>query len=205
MAASKEFTLIRGKTFSQVVRWETQPIVYAAITAISNAAPATITAPGHGLPDGWRAAVVSVKGMREINAVNTPLRDADYRVCTVIDVNTVALNEVNSSDFKAYAGGGYLQYNTPHPLTGYTCRWKIKGKVGGTLLLSTEPADAPLNLLTATVDTTAKTITLGLDALTSAALSWSKAVHEAEMVAPDGKVYPLILPSKIVVSTEVAT
>ena len=205
MAESNDLTILKGRTFTLVLRWETAPIVYKAITAIEQSAPARLTVPGHGCVDGWRAAVTGVKGMTEINAEANKVRSADYQTVTIVDANTIEFNELDASGFKAYVSGGFLQYLTPVDLTGYTGRTKIKDKVGGTLLLSTEPADAPLNLLTATVDTTAKTITLGLDALTSAALSWSKAVHEAEMVAPDGKVYPLILPSKIVVSTEVAT
>ena len=79
MAVSKDLTIQQGKTFTLVLRWETEPIVYKAITAIAQTAPVRITAAGHGLVDGWRAAVVSVKGMAEINAENTPPRGDDYK------------------------------------------------------------------------------------------------------------------------------
>ncbi|MBK8773002.1 MAG: hypothetical protein IPM06_21575 [Rhizobiales bacterium] len=49
----------QGKTFSLIVRWATLPFVHAAITAITKAAPAVITSSAHGVPDGWRVAVVS--------------------------------------------------------------------------------------------------------------------------------------------------
>ncbi len=57
-AAIKDITITRGDTYSLVLRWEVLPFVYKVISAITKAAPASITATGHGLVDGWRAAVV---------------------------------------------------------------------------------------------------------------------------------------------------
>jgi hypothetical protein len=129
-----DIEIIQGKTFSYVVRWEDTPIVYAAITAITNTAPVSITAALHGILNGWRAAVVSVKGMTQINALNTPPKDSDYMDVTVVDANTVTLNVVNAAGFKPYTSGGYLQYNKPVDLTGYTARMVIKSSVSGTAL-----------------------------------------------------------------------
>ena len=44
----------KGETFSRIVRWEADTFAYKAITGITKAAPAVVTAVGHGVPDGWR-------------------------------------------------------------------------------------------------------------------------------------------------------
>ena len=205
MAASKDIVIQQGRTFSLVLRWETSQIIYKPITAITQAAPARLTVTGHGAPDGWRAAVVSVKGMTEINAENDPPSAADYHPVTVLDANTVEFNDLNAADFKVYTSGGYLQYNTPHDLAGYTGRMKIKDKVGGTVLASTETGDSPLNILTLAVDDTAKTITLTIAAsATDDILTWTRGVYDLEMVSADAEpVVTAILSGKVSVSKEV--
>lgn len=201
MAATNQDLLIeQGKTFSTVVRWETTPIVYKAISAIPKTAPATLTVTAHGMPDGWRAAVVSVRGMLEINAKNTPPRASDFRPGTVTDVNTVQFNTLNASDFSTYSSGGYLVYNTPMPLTGYSARMSIKDKVGGTELLR---LDSTLNNRIV-LDATKCTITLTVDATTTAGLTWTNGVYDLELVSASGVVTG-ILQGNVTVSREVTS
>lgn len=207
MAVSKELTVIRGKTLQLALRWETTPFVYKAITAIANTAPASVTATSHGLTSGWRVAVVSVKGMTEINAEDpAKLRSKDFHEVTYVDADTVTLNDVNAAEFSTYASGGYLQFYTPRDLTNWTCRVKFKDKVGGTVLLSTEAADSPNNLITATVDNTAKVISILVPATATAALTKSSGVWEAEMYNSSTQVVEsLVAVSKFTVTTEVVT
>lgn len=186
MADTKDFEILQGKTWSQVVRWETEPIVYKAITGITQAAPVRITAAAHGIPDGWRAAVVSVKGMTEINASNPP-KAKDFHPVTVVDVNTVEFNDVNAADYKAYVSGGYLQYNTPVSLTGYTARMAIKDKLGGTVLKSLTTENSGI-----TINTTDKTITITISATDTTAFTWKKGVYDLELVSPTGVVTQLL-------------
>lgn len=122
--------LIQGKTFTDILRWETAPIVYKPISGILQSAPARVTANGHGMPNGWRCAVTTVKGMTEINATANSIRESDYHQGTVIDVNTIDINDINAAGFKAYTSGGILQYNTPKVLTGYKARMAIKSVAG---------------------------------------------------------------------------
>lgn len=204
MAATKDFVIEQGKTFSQVLRWEAPPIVYKAITAITQTAPVQITSTGHGIPGGWRVAVVSVKGMTAINAANSPPKEKDYHVATVIDANTISLNDVNAADYKAYTSGGYLQFNTPVDMTGYTARMQIKDKVGGTVLASTEAADTPKDILTVSIDNPNKTITLLVSATDTAAVTWKKGVYDLELVSSGGVVTAL-LTGTISVTKEVTT
>ena len=130
--ANQDLVIQQGSTFNYIVRWETSPIVYVPITNITQAAPAVITATGHGAPNGWRVAITGVKGMTQINAAGSPPYDNDYHWATVVDTNTISLNDVNASTYKAYTSGGYLQYNTPQPLTGYTARMDIVSNIPAT-------------------------------------------------------------------------
>ena len=210
MADSKDLEIKQGKTYSLVLRWETEPIVYKPITAISlaNGAP-RLTVTGHGTPNGWRGAVTRVKGMTQINAKNSPPRASDYVTATVIDANTIELNSVTPCDdsgteWSDYVSGGFWQYNTPVDLAGYTARMKIKDKVGGTLLASTEAGDSPLNILSIATDNTAKTITLSIAATATDDITWTKGIYDLEMVSGSG-VVTTILSGKVDVTKEVTT
>lgn len=202
-----DFNIKRGKTFQRVIRWETTPIVRKPITAIdlTSGAP-RLTVSGHGLTNGWRAYCYGIKGTAELNATDPEkVRSADYKEVTVIDSNTVEFNGVNAADFKAYVSGGFLAWNTPHNLTGYTAEAVIKDKVGGSILLSSRLADAPLNLITATVDTDTKTVSISIAASDTAALTWKKGLIEVEMHSATNVVSPLIEPTAFVVTDEIAT
>lgn len=189
MATKQALEIRQGETFQRIVRWEKPPFVYKLISAISQAAPAVVTAPLHGLVSGWRAAVVSSNGMEEINAAHAPPRDTEFRQATVIDVNNVELNDVNSADFSAYTGGGYLQYYTPEDLTGYTARMTIRDRIGGSVLL-TLTSGAPDNRIT--ISNVTKTITIIISAVDTAAYTATSAVYDLEMVSASGVVTTLM-------------
>lgn len=204
MADTKDLSLVQGKTFALVLRWETAPVIYRTITAIQQSAPVRLTVNTTGLPDGWRCAVSNVKGMTEINAEANALRENDFNPITVIDATTLEINSINAAGFKPYVSGGILQLNTPVNLTGYTARMKIKDKVGGTVLASTEAGDTPLNILSIALDTAKSTITLTVSATATAALIWTRGVYELEMVSSTG-VVTTILSGKVTVAKEVTT
>lgn len=188
-----DFTIQKGDTYSVPLCWEDDYIVYKAISGITKAAPAVVTATAHGVPDGWRVAVVSVKGMTQINAeLDSKGKPKTYHLATVLTANTIELNDVNASDYGAWTSGGSVQYFAPVDLAGFTARMKIRTKIGGTLLASTELADAPLNILTVTVDNATKLITIGISATNTAAIAWSKGVFDLEMVSSGGTVTKII-------------
>lgn len=200
--------IVRGKTFSLEVRYSGELIIRKAITAISldSGAP-RITAIGHGLLNGWPAAVFGVKGTKELNAEDpSSLSPDDFKAVTLIDANTIEFNSINAADFTPYVSGGFLVYNEPKDLAGLTCRVKFKDRVGGTVLLSTESADAPKNLITATLDNAQKKILITVPASATESLRKS-GVWEAEVA--DGSVEPvvdpLILVSPFSVTDEVVT
>ena len=181
-AATKNITITKGDTFSLVLRWEIAPFVYKAITAITKAAPARITATAHGMVDGWRAAIVSVVGMREINSKNTPPRSTDFHKVTYVDANTVDINDVNSALYTAYTSGGYLQYYTAKSLSGYTARMMIRPTIDDTdtaLVSLTSPSGGIV------VDDTAKTITITIAATATAAYTFLTGAWDIELVSGD--------------------
>jgi len=179
---AKEILIARGELFTMVVRWETEPIVRKAITAVSLATGAPrLTVPSHGIPDGWKGEVYGVEGMKPIN-------DVGEQSLTVIDVNTIELNKVmpvddNGKMWPAYTSGGFIQINTPKDIANYTPVIDFKDKVGGTVWLSSQVANAPLDVITATADNATKTITLRIPATDTEAIPMTikKGIAELEM------------------------
>lgn len=198
MTTRANLVIEQGETFEQVVRWESPPLKYRPITGIAQSAPISITCPNHAVPNGWKVAVIDVKGMTELNAANPPA-DEEFRAATVLDTNTVELNEVSSASFKAYRSGGSLVYYTPKDITGFTARMTVRDRIGGTALVElTSAADEII------LDAANYTITLVLLPAVTAAFTWTKGVYDLEMVSPTGRV-TRILSGSITLSKEVTS
>ena len=204
-AVKKDFEILIGSTWGYVIRWGTTPIVRKPITNIdlSLGAP-RLSVSSHGLFDGWGVAVYGVKSPRQINAVNNPPEGSDYHSATVIDTGTIELNDVtpvdeNGQEWPAYTSGGFIQYDTPVDLTGYTARMSIKDKIGGSVLHSLTTENNGID-----IDPAAKTITLSIPAADTEDFIWSRGVYDLEMVSPAGKV-TRIISGRIVLSREVTT
>lgn len=187
MAASKNFIIEQGKTFAQLLRWETLPIIYKQITNISQSAPVRLTVPGHGVPDGWRCAVTNVKGMTEINATANALKDKDYHQATVVNQDIIEFNDTNATGFKPYLSGGTLQYNTPTNLAGFTARMMIRRKLNDPVLCSLTTENGGIS-----ISPDNKRILVTISADDTAAFDWNKGVYDLEMIAPDGTVTALL-------------
>lgn len=194
-----DFTIKQGSTFSRVLRWESPTVVYKPITAITKSAPVRITSTSHGVPDGWRVNIQSAQGMKQINAQNTPPKQTDYHKATVVDANTIELNDVNALEYGTYTSGGVVAYNQPIDLTGYTARMQIKAKLADAtniLELTSSPAAG------ITVDNVAKTITVTLTAAQTTQLTFKSAVYSLEMVSSGGIVTE-IMNGKLTLDKEV--
>lgn len=188
MAADKDITILQGSAFNVPVRWmDGDRIIRKPITGISIASGAPrLTVVGHGCPNGWPSAVTLVKGMTQINAKNADPKGNDYRTTTVIDTDTLEYNAVspvddNGREWPAYTSGGFVQWFAPMDLTGKSASMVIYDKKGGTVLASTEAAHAPLDVITATVDTANKVITFSIKSSDTADFTWKKGVYEAEV------------------------
>lgn len=199
MVANLHLQIRKGSTFSRVLRWESGPVIFRPITGITKAAPAVVTAPAHGIPDGWRVAFVSVQGMRQINAEGDPPRVRDYHRASVVDADTVQFDDVNAAGFAPYRSGGYLRFNTPVPIAGYAARMSIKDRIGGTELLRLDTTNGGIVL-----DSTNCTITLEIDASVTALLAWRSGVYDLEMESPTGVVTALVS-GAVTVAAEITT
>ena len=197
-----DFRVQQGSTFSQIVRWETSPVVYKPITGISKAAPAIVTCVGHGVVDGWDVAVVSAGGMKQINCTKFDRETGVALATTKATVRTadsIELNAINSAEFTAYTSGGYLQYNTPVDLDGYLARMQVKAKLADTTNLIELDSDLVGGIA---LDNIAKTITITLTAAQTTLLNFKSAVYSLEMVSPSGIVTEIVA-GKITLDKEI--
>src|SRR5258707_992895 len=94
----QDFCVKSGETWHPTVRWATDVISTVPVTGITQAAPARVTAPGHGVPNGWPVALTGVQGMAQINATRFPPRGEDWERSAVIDANPITLPDVTSAD-----------------------------------------------------------------------------------------------------------
>ena len=175
-------TIRRGETVNIPIRVESDVLAYKSITAIAQSAPVRITATGHGLTDGWRAAVANVKGMTELNAANNPPKDNELRRVTVVDPNTVEFNAVNAAGFKPYVSGGQLVYYAPVDLALYvSAAMQIKDKVGGAVLLALSTTAGSL-----LIDAPNAAVWVKLSAAATAALAFRAGVFDIELTDGTG-------------------
>jgi hypothetical protein len=174
---------VQGSTFDQTVFWETQPMVYRPISSVTLTGPVRLTAAGHGMLSGQRAAVVGVKGTTELNAQHVPFENDEYRVATVIDANTIEFNEEPGPPLTAYKSAGYIAYWTLKDLTAFTARMTIRDKIGGTALLALV---SPTGLVLTT------SIQILITAVQTAALAIGRWVYDLELVSASGVVTKLL-------------
>lgn len=120
-------TIRKGSTYVLSTRWEQPNVIYVPITGVSNTAPAVITAPGHGLPEGWRFSVSGIKGGGSaLNAKHSPPREKEYFLAKVTGADTLELNGVNGASWPAYISGGVLQFNEPTDFTDASAILQIR-------------------------------------------------------------------------------
>lgn len=193
-------TIKKGKTFRRVYRPMVPPYIFKPIVSVSNTAPALINVPGHELVTGQYVAVVSVKGMTQINAASNPPAGSDYKKVTVVDADNITLDNVNASDFRTYESGGYLQFHTPLNMAGCTARRMVKDRVGGTILLELTTENGRIE-----IDNAAHTISENIPATTTDDITWVCAVSDLELEMPDGTVIEIVPVEEVEVVDEVTT
>lgn len=110
----------RGLSVDLPIRIETDDLVYVAMNDMEQSAPLRVEATAHGLPDGWRAAIMNASGMTEVNVPWDRLRERDLRRVATVDVDHVDFVDINATAFQPYTGGGQLVYYQPLDLTNYT-------------------------------------------------------------------------------------
>jgi hypothetical protein len=177
----QNFCVGAGATFHPVIRYGTDALVSVPITAITQSAPAVVTAASHQIPDGWEAAVVSAKGMIQINATRFPPSGSDWELVKVLDADTVALADINSSDMTAYQSGGFLVYSEPGLTAGMTATmtlWDVATKDDTPLLTLTSGAGITLDFINMTIT----------PLLQTAGLTWNTAYYDLDVTDTSGVV-----------------
>lgn len=173
--------IYQGSTFREVLRWEQATKVYKPISGIAKSAPIQITATEHGIPNGWRVLVTNVSGMKEINSADT------YRTATVVSSDVIELNAINAVGFTDYVSGGIIEYNQPVDLTGTTGRMQIRSTLASeTFILELTTENGGI-----IIDASSQTITIYIDAVTTAGLDFQTAVYSLELIK-SGDVIPFV-------------
>ena len=168
------FKIYQGSTFQEVLRWESSTKVYVPITNITKSAPVVITAASHNIPVGWRARITNVIGMKEINC-----SEDEYYTVTATTADTATINSVNSVGYTTYTSGGIFEYNQPVDLSGYTARMHVREKLESTSIITQLTTENGRIL----IDNVYKTVTLKISATDTAALNFTQAVYNLELIS----------------------
>lgn len=178
---TRDFCVGAGETFAPVIRWGAKDLTTAQITGITQGTPVVITAPAHGVPNGWPVAIVGTNGMYEINATRYPPVTKDYNPASVLSVDSLALNDISSAKFQPYRDGGAVVFNTPISLVGVSAAM--------TFWDTPDKSDTPLVVLTngsgLTLDTVDFTV---VPQLQTAGLLWQLAYFNLDFTDTNGVV-----------------
>lgn len=176
-----DLSIYQGATFSKVLRYETSKKLYINITSISKSAPIVITAPNHGIPEGWRFKISGVKGMIEANSL-------DWSPAANVTSNTLVINNINATEFSTYTSGGLIEYYEPVNLQGATGRLQIRNTINNpTVLYSMTTENGGI-----VINNTDKTIEFLISSGTTQTFNFSKAVYSFELILNTGDVIPLL-------------
>jgi hypothetical protein len=131
---SVPITLSDDESLALALQWATEELVYREITDIQYIAPLRITAPAHGVPDGW-----SVR-LDFGGCMGDTLRGKSFPA-TLIDPDTLEINAVNGAALphhwgEAHHSKRYLVYNRPVDLTGVAVTGRLRERTDGRPLLT---------------------------------------------------------------------
>lgn len=116
--AEVSLTVARGCQSQLVLQPTLSERGYRPVSAVSLTAPVRLTVPDHGLPNGWT--------VKPIGTGNSPLLRLGEKLVTVIDGDTLEINDTHALDWPEYTGGVQLAYLKPLPLHGYTARFEVR-------------------------------------------------------------------------------
>ncbi|MDR3159758.1 MAG: hypothetical protein LBU11_12325 [Zoogloeaceae bacterium] len=171
--ARRVFHIADDDAFALSLRWSAPPLIWRQVALVEASAPARLTVPAHGIPDGWFVKVESVGGMREIN-------ETGWQRATVLDANVIELNRVNASRFHRYHDGGVVKFLTPVDLQGMTISASLKDRPGEAAFLELTQGAG----VTADVGLSAIHVLATLDALREA--KRSRFVVDIDAIGADG-------------------
>lgn len=168
--------IVQGSTLEQPVRWGIEPIRYIPIEAVLQLTPLQLQCTAHDLYDMWRFEFISLVGLTGLNSTGKG-KDTDYHYATVVDPDTIEVNDVAGTEYDQYVSGGFLKCYSPMDLTGHEAVLTVWDKVGGTELLVLTSAGGDI-----AIDPTQCRITINMSAVDTAALLWKKGVFGLDMI-----------------------
>lgn len=196
-----DICITRGATVDIPIRFESGEWRYVPITGIAQTAPLRITAPAHSVPHGWRGVLVNIVGPDELNSARAlgKLRDADYRSFSVIDANTLEINDINGFGLPAYASGGQIVIQAPLDMSDIVdARLQINDASGATLDY--------LTVANGRLIIGADDLRISMTATESSALGYASGLYDIELVTTTGRVIKPVSPESIItVSAEQTT
>lgn len=170
----------KGSVENIPIRIESGLWRYAPIEAIERSAPLRITATDHGIPDGWRVAIMNARVLGEFAAQTNPPKDRDLRPAIVPNADTVEFNKINGAAFKPHTGGGHLAWLEPMDLSPFIgARMNLRAKVKGALLANWTTETGELE-----IDTANRALWLRLSAEQTEALTPGVKVFDIELIRP---------------------
>lgn len=175
----QDLVIYQGASFSRKLQWCDPAAVHKVITDVQVGLPTLVKAVAHGLTAVTPVWITNVKGPRDLNTAD--YRTACPRSASVVDVDTLAI-DFDSGSLQLYQSGGVLTYYPPLDLTGYSARMQVRSSVGSDtvlLELTTEDGGIVIDALTGTIE-------LRVDAVASAAITWTQGVYDLELVDTDG-------------------
>lgn len=183
----------QGETFQKTLYYYSGTEVVKAITAVTRGFPTLFTAATHGLPAGSTPATI-VGCPAGLNSASVDAQDMVF--VTKVDTNTFS-RRVDSTQFDAHTGMGYLAYTPPLDLSGHSARMHIRRTLPDeeTIVeLTTENGGIVLG-----VD---GSIAIEIDEDVTAEFDFDTAVYDLE-IAIGGDVQRIIDPSRVMLSREV--
>ena len=196
-----DITIVKGKTFEFMYRYADSDLVYLPILGMPSTAPVRLNVASHGIPDGWP---VRIEDLRRPEGLSSDEAGCDsHYFATVVDFNTIELNQVSVSGSRPWAGGGVVVFNRPFDLSGCSARMQVRDRVDGALLLSLSSDPMTLRDGSIQIDTGLAALIVKLEPAKTALLSWVRGTYDLELITPGGDVYPVAAVSKVTVSPEV--
>lgn len=182
-------TIHQGATFNYGFKLAESERIYKPITAITSRVPVQLTVENHQLPDQWPVIISCVKYPYELNTTY-PV------IATVVDENSLVLNDLTLCFKRPLSGNGVITYYKPYDLTDFKARAMIRPSV-----YSDEVFYQWDNL---TIEPQNHLINLQIPAEITATFQWRNAVYDIDALTPSGEVIALINTSHVTVVPKVS-
>ena len=194
--------IIQGSQFIKALHWYGGGKAYDTIENVTVGFPTVITVTGHGLPSASPTPIHigGVKGTaRVLNTLNAKGegKECDLVEATYIDDDSFSIPVPTVG--KSYnAGSGYIEWNQPKDLTGWTAAMQIREDIDDTtplVDLTSVAGDITINIPDAK-------ITVIIATSVTEALDFVEGVYDLELIDTSGET-TRILEGKATLSEEV--